>query len=142
MRVGLGTGSTVAYLLPALAERKLRGLRCVATSPATEQAARALGLNVEDLDAVGELDIAIDGADQVDPSRMAGEGRRRGADTREDRRGGVATVRRDRLGREGGRRAAPAGAAGAAALRRRSARWRRWAKRGCAGDLGRARTAT
>jgi ribose 5-phosphate isomerase A len=68
MRVGLGTGSTVAYLLPALAERKLSGLRCVATSPATEQAARALGLVVENLDAVGELDIAIDGADQVDPS--------------------------------------------------------------------------
>jgi ribose 5-phosphate isomerase A len=68
MRVGLGTGSTVAYLLPALAERNLRGLRCVATSPATEQAARALGLTVEGLDAAGELDIAIDGADQVDPS--------------------------------------------------------------------------
>ncbi len=40
----------------------------MATSPATEQAARALGLVVEDLDAVGELDIAIDGADQVDPA--------------------------------------------------------------------------
>jgi ribose 5-phosphate isomerase A len=65
MRVGLGTGSTVAYLLPALAERGLRGLRCAATSPATERAARALGLIVEDLDALGELDIAIDGADQV-----------------------------------------------------------------------------
>jgi ribose 5-phosphate isomerase A len=67
MRVGLGTGSTVAFLLPALAERGLRGLRCVPTSPATAQAALALGLTVEDLDAVGELDIAIDGADQVDP---------------------------------------------------------------------------
>jgi ribose 5-phosphate isomerase A len=67
MRVGLGTGSTVAYLLPALAERNLRGLRCVATSPATEQAAGALGLTVELLDEVGELDIAIDGADQIDP---------------------------------------------------------------------------
>jgi len=67
MRVGLGTGSTVAHLLPALAKRGLRGVRCAATSPATEQAARALGLIVEDLDAVGELDIAIDGADQVDP---------------------------------------------------------------------------
>lgn len=66
MRVGLGTGSTVAHLLPALAERRL-SLRCVATSPATEQAARALGLNVDSLDAVGDLDIAIDGADQVDP---------------------------------------------------------------------------
>ena len=38
MRVGLGTGSTVAYLLPALAQRRLT-LRCVATSPATERRA-------------------------------------------------------------------------------------------------------
>jgi len=67
MRVGLGTGTTVAYLLPAIAERALEGLRCVATSPATEAAARELGLTVESLDEVGELDIAIDGADQIDP---------------------------------------------------------------------------
>ncbi len=70
MRVGLGTGSTVAHLLPALARRGL-GLRCVATSPATEVAARALGLEVEPFtgaDALAELDIAIDGADQVAPS--------------------------------------------------------------------------
>jgi ribose 5-phosphate isomerase A len=39
MRVGLGTGSTVAYLLPALADRHLH-VRCVATSPRTEAAAR------------------------------------------------------------------------------------------------------
>jgi ribose 5-phosphate isomerase A len=65
-RVGLGTGSTVAHLLPALAARGL-SLRCVATSPATESAARALGMVVEDLDALGRLDIAIDGADQIDP---------------------------------------------------------------------------
>jgi ribose 5-phosphate isomerase A len=66
MRVGLGTGSTVAYLLEALGERDLPGVRCAATSPATEQAARALGLTVLALDELGELDIAIDGADQVD----------------------------------------------------------------------------
>ncbi len=66
MRVGLGTGSTVAHLLPAIAERGCKGLRCVATSPATEVAAGALGLTVEALDEVGELDIAIDGADQID----------------------------------------------------------------------------
>jgi len=63
-RVGLGTGTTVAYLLPALAARALR-LRCVATSPATERAARAAGLAVEPFDRLDELDIAIDGADQV-----------------------------------------------------------------------------
>lgn len=65
-RVGLGTGSTVAHLLPVLAARGL-SLRCAATSPATERAARALGLVVEDLDELGRLDIAIDGADQIDP---------------------------------------------------------------------------
>jgi ribose 5-phosphate isomerase A len=64
--IGLGTGSTVAYLLPALAARKLR-LRCAATSPATERAARELGLVVEELDELGRVDIAIDGADQIDP---------------------------------------------------------------------------
>ena len=64
-RVGLGTGSTVAHLLPALAARGLQ-LRCAATSVATEEAARALGLSVAPLDEIGELDIAIDGADQVD----------------------------------------------------------------------------
>jgi len=53
MRVGLGTGSTVAYLLPALARRRL-SLRCVATSPETAQVAQTLGLT-------------IDGADQITP---------------------------------------------------------------------------
>jgi ribose 5-phosphate isomerase A len=65
MRVGLGTGRTVARLLPALAERHLEGLRCVATSPETEQAATRLGLLVEPFDELDRLDIAIDGADQV-----------------------------------------------------------------------------
>jgi ribose 5-phosphate isomerase A len=67
MRVGLGTGSTVAHLLPAIAARGCRHLRCVATSPATERAAQALGLEVCTLDELSELDIAIDGADQIDP---------------------------------------------------------------------------
>jgi ribose 5-phosphate isomerase A len=66
MRVGLGTGTTVAHLLPAIAERGLEGLCYVATSPATERAALALGLTVRQLDELGELDIAIDGADQID----------------------------------------------------------------------------
>lgn len=69
MRVGLGSGTTVAYLLPALADRGLRDLACAATSPATEQAARELGLTVRELDELGELDLAIDGADQIDPQR-------------------------------------------------------------------------
>jgi ribose 5-phosphate isomerase A len=67
MLVGLGTGSTVAYLLPALAERRL-DVRCIATSPQTEEAARAIGLPLEPFDSVDRLDLTIDGADQVDPS--------------------------------------------------------------------------
>jgi ribose 5-phosphate isomerase A len=67
MLVGLGTGSTVAYLLPALAERQL-DVRCIATSPQTEEAARAVGLPLEPFDSVDRLDLTIDGADQVDPS--------------------------------------------------------------------------
>jgi ribose 5-phosphate isomerase A len=66
MRVGLGTGSTVAPLLPALAARGLT-LRCVSTSPATEALARQVGLAVEPFDEFTDLDIAIDGADQIAP---------------------------------------------------------------------------
>ena len=69
MTVGLGTGSSVGFFLPALAERRL-DLRCVATSLATEAAARELGLRVESFngaDALPRLDIAVDGADQVAP---------------------------------------------------------------------------
>jgi ribose 5-phosphate isomerase A len=66
MAVGLGTGSTVAFLLPALASRGLR-IDCVATSPATERQARELGIAVGPFEGVERLDIAIDGADQVAP---------------------------------------------------------------------------
>jgi ribose 5-phosphate isomerase A len=73
-RVGLGTGSTVAFLLPALAARNLAGLRCVATSIATERIAGELGLAVEAFSELERLDIAIDGADQVSPGRWLVKG--------------------------------------------------------------------
>ena len=66
MTVGLGTGSTVAHLLPLLAARDL-GIVCVATSVATERQARDLGLSVVPFSSIRELDIAVDGADQVPP---------------------------------------------------------------------------
>jgi len=66
MTVGLGTGSTVAFLLPALARRSL-GIRCAATSPRTEHVARELGLKVEALQDIDRFDITIDGADQIAP---------------------------------------------------------------------------
>jgi ribose 5-phosphate isomerase A len=65
MAVGLGTGSTVEHLLPALARRGLSGIRCVATSVATENQARELGIPVEEFGELERLDIAIDGTDQV-----------------------------------------------------------------------------
>lgn len=81
MAVGLGTGSTVACFLPALARRRLR-LRCVATSPSTARAAAALGIAVEPFSRLDRLDLAVDGADQVaaDGWLMKGGG---GAHTRE-----------------------------------------------------------
>jgi ribose 5-phosphate isomerase A len=67
MTVGLGTGSTVAHLLPAIARRGVTGIRCVATSVATEEQARELGIPVERFDRLQRLDIAIDGTDEVAP---------------------------------------------------------------------------
>jgi ribose 5-phosphate isomerase A len=67
MLVGLGTGSTVAYLVPALAARHL-DITCVATSPATEALAARHGLHLIAFGELDRLDLAIDGADQVDPA--------------------------------------------------------------------------
>lgn len=81
MAVGLGTGSTVAQLLPALAARGLE-LRCVATSLATEHQATELGLRCEPFAKLDRLDLAIDGADQVAPDGWVVKGGG-GAHTRE-----------------------------------------------------------
>jgi ribose 5-phosphate isomerase A len=81
MTVGLGTGSTVGYLLAALG-RAAPSIRCVASSPETERRARELGLDVISFDRVEAVDLAIDGADQVDTAWwvVKGDGR---AHTRE-----------------------------------------------------------
>jgi ribose 5-phosphate isomerase A len=72
MRLGLGTGSTAKHVLDVLGERRARGeLRDIAgvpTSSATAEYAAALGIPLLTLDAVTELDLAIDGADEFDPS--------------------------------------------------------------------------
>ncbi len=81
MTVGLGTGSTVAHFLPALARREL-DIRCVATSPETAASARAMGLALVDFDDVSRLDVAVDGADQVAPDGWLVKGGH-GAQTRE-----------------------------------------------------------
>lgn len=79
--VGLGTGVTVSHLLPVLAESG-GGHTFVATSPATERAARALGLEIRPFEQLDRLDIAIDGADQIAPDGWLVKGGG-GAHTRE-----------------------------------------------------------
>jgi ribose 5-phosphate isomerase A len=81
MTVGLGTGTTVAELIPALGERGL-AITCVATSPASEELARECGLDVRAFSGIDRLDLAIDGADEVDPAGWLVKGRG-GAQTRE-----------------------------------------------------------
>jgi ribose 5-phosphate isomerase A len=82
MRVGLGTGSTIARLLPVLAGRKVSDVAYVATSPETERVAREHGLDVRPFTSMGRLDLALDGADQVAPSGWLVKGGG-GAHTRE-----------------------------------------------------------
>ena len=69
MRLGLGTGSTAAWMVRCLAERvQKEGLRIqgVPTSTRTANLARELGLEVITLDEAGRLDITIDGTDEFD----------------------------------------------------------------------------
>ena len=66
MTVGLGTGSTAAWFVRALAERKL-DIRGVPTSDATGALARELGITVVALDDVNLIDLTIDGADEIGP---------------------------------------------------------------------------
>ena len=68
MVVGLGSGSTAAFALEALAERVAGGLRIegIPTSEATAALARKLGIPLTDFDRHPRLDLTIDGADQVE----------------------------------------------------------------------------
>ena len=65
MRLGLGTGSTVAYFLEALSERGI-GVAGVPTSEQTAARCRELGIALLEPDGVGELDLCVDGADELD----------------------------------------------------------------------------
>ncbi|MFC3077589.1 ribose-5-phosphate isomerase RpiA [Phenylobacterium terrae] len=66
MVVGLGTGSTAAWFVRALAERKL-DVRCVPTSQATADLGASLGLTIISLEDVTEVDLTVDGADEIGP---------------------------------------------------------------------------
>ncbi|HEY2752679.1 ribose-5-phosphate isomerase RpiA [Phenylobacterium sp.] len=66
MVVGLGTGSTAAWFVKALGARGL-DITCVATSTATAQLAAGLGLTIAELGDTGEIDLTVDGADEIGP---------------------------------------------------------------------------
>lgn len=72
MAVGLGTGSTSVMFIKALGERVKAGLkiRCVASSDASTQLGLSLGMDVVTLAELPELDIYIDGADEVGPGMV------------------------------------------------------------------------
>ncbi len=70
MKLGLGTGSTAAHFVDLLGARVRDGLGviCVPTSEATHAQAASLGIPLATLDEVPELDLTVDGADEVDPA--------------------------------------------------------------------------
>ncbi|WP_116090973.1 ribose-5-phosphate isomerase RpiA [Sphingomonas crusticola] len=76
MLVGLGTGSTAAFLIDELGRRHAAGLkfRAVATSLKSEAQAKALGISVLPFSEVSSVDLAIDGADEIDPHMRALKG--------------------------------------------------------------------
>lgn len=68
MVIGIGTGSTVFFLIEEIARLINSGmnLRCVATSKNTEEIARKLGIKISKIDEFETIDLAIDGVDQID----------------------------------------------------------------------------
>lgn len=76
MLLGIGTGSTVAFLIAALGAGVREGLRveAVVTSRASGAAARAVGIVVRDMAEVARVDLAIDGVDEISPDFVAIKG--------------------------------------------------------------------
>ena len=71
MVVGLGSGSTSEYFINALGQAirdgRLRDLHCVSTSISSDKLAHSLGMAVITLKEAGIVDVAVDGADEIDP---------------------------------------------------------------------------
>tara|TARA_Y100001954_G_scaffold15946_1_gene14953 strand:+ start:200 stop:718 length:519 start_codon:yes stop_codon:yes gene_type:complete len=71
MILGLGSGSTAALMIKSLSDNiksgKLKNIKGVPTSFQSEVLAQELGIELVDLSSVNKIDLAIDGADEVDP---------------------------------------------------------------------------
>lgn len=70
MRLGLGTGSTARHFVDLLGEKVAAGFDCICvpTSEATASQARSWDISLSDLDHLDQLDLTIDGADEIDPA--------------------------------------------------------------------------
>jgi ribose 5-phosphate isomerase A len=70
MRLGLGTGSTAKHFVDLLGAKVAEGFEviCVPTSEVTARQAESLGIPLSDLDTLGQLDLTVDGADEIDYS--------------------------------------------------------------------------
>lgn len=68
MIIGLGTGSTVAFMINKLSQRVKKGMKItvVSTSSTTSNLATSLGIKISKLSEIDEIDLTIDGADEVD----------------------------------------------------------------------------
>lgn len=77
MAVGLGSGSTAAYVTRGLGERVRQGLRvrAIPTSRETERLARSCGIPLTTFEKTIHLDLTVDGADAIDPSLRLLKGR-------------------------------------------------------------------
>src|SRR5215472_18605845 len=68
--IGVGTGSTVNFLIDGLATRPGLVRAAVSSSEGSSARLRAVGVALADLNDVGELDLYIDGADEANPARQ------------------------------------------------------------------------
>ena len=149
MRLGLGSGTTASHFVDLLGDKVAAGfdVLCVATSEATATQAKARGIPMATLDELPELDLTVDGADEIDPRTEAHQGRRGRASAREDRRCSLAANgghRRCEQARPPSRRLSAAGrgrpirARGDQATYRARLRgpWHRRALSGCGAERG------
>ena len=101
MRLGLGTGSTARHFVDLLGERVEAGIRLhrVPTSEVTAAQAGELGIPLTTLEETPELDLTVDGADEIGPGLASDQRCGRGAAARKDRRRGQPADDRHRRSR-------------------------------------------
>ncbi len=110
--LGVGSGSTAERFIEALRPLAATIPAAVASSERTAARLRGIGVEVRDLNDVTAIPVYVDGADEIDALDGDGQGRRRRADAREDRRRGGAALRVHRRRLEAGRAPRAISAAG------------------------------